>query len=741
MIGIKILDKYILGKFLLIFVGAFFICLFVFMMQFTWRYVDELIGKGLSLEILAQFFWYMGQTLVPQALPLAVLLASLITFGNMGESLELLAMKAAGVSLMRVMRPMAFFALIITGISFYFQNSISPQAQINLRTLLFSMKQQSPAVEIPEGVFYNGVPNINLYVEQKNAETGMLYQTIIYKTDQGFERAQIVLADSARLEMTSDKMHLKLDLWNGEQFEALQSTTGAQMMQSGVQQPYDRETFQYKQLLIDFDSNFNLMDKELLSGMPSAKTMRQIELSVDSMEHGLDSIGKQYYQEATRSYFRRPTLSTKDSTSLYQRLRQGKQMVDFDKMIAAAPSNKVETARHTAQSQVLSMKSDLEWKSMVTRDGDHNIRRHWVEWHQKMTLSLACIIFFFVGAPLGAIIRKGGLGMPTVISVIIFIFWYIINTSGMKLARDGSINMALGMWVSTVIIAPFGFFITYKANRDSVVFNTDAYINLFRRLLGIRTKRHIFRKEVIIDEPRLDVLPGEIDRLREDCRAYHRKKQLLRLPNYFHVFFRYSPDREVEAISERMEAIIEELANSRDPKVLGVLNEFPVLYTTAHTSPLHSPRANALAGLVLPFGLVLWVRIWRFRLRLYRDMRIIVRTCDRLDQVMAGTQGEAEGSGVEMERNEEAVKSRRLKRIVKVLLLVLVLALLGQALWNGWQRQRRKARTEQPAAPAAPSPAASGSTAAPLRLPAEGPQAARPSHSLLVRAGTGQAKE
>lgn len=694
MIGIKILDKYILGKFLLIFVGAFFICLFVFMMQFTWRYVDELIGKGLSLEILAQFFWYMGQTLVPQALPLAVLLASLITFGNMGESLELLAMKAAGVSLMRVMRPMAFFALIITGISFYFQNSISPQAQINLRTLLFSMKQQSPAVEIPEGVFYNGVPNINLYVEQKNAETGMLYQTIIYKTDQGFERAQIVLADSARLEMTSDKMHLKLDLWNGEQFEALQSTTGAQMMQSGVQQPYDRETFQYKQLLIDFDSNFNLMDKELLSGMPSAKTMRQIELSVDSMEHGLDSIGKQYYQEATRSYFRRPTLSTKDSTSLYQRLRQGKQMVDFDKMIAAAPSNKVETARHTAQSQVLSMKSDLEWKSMVTRDGDHNIRRHWVEWHQKMTLSLACIIFFFVGAPLGAIIRKGGLGMPTVISVIIFIFWYIINTSGMKLARDGSTNMVLGMWISTVVIAPFGIFISYKANRDSVVFNTDAYLNLLRRLLGIRTKRHIQRKEVIIEDPRMDVLPGLINELREACRAYNHSQQLLRLPNYINVFFRYRPDTQVEEINEQLEAIVEELSNSKDPKILGVLGEFPILYTSAHTSPLHSPRANAIAGVILPLGLVLWFRIWRFRLRLLRDLRIIVRTCDRLDNVMLGVQDNSEGSGVEAEQMAENVKTRRRKRVVKVILLLFILALLGNVLWNGWQRYQRKTRTE-----------------------------------------------
>lgn len=722
MIGIKILDKYILGKFLLIFVGAFFICLFVFMMQFTWRYVDELIGKGLSLEILAQFFWYMGQTLVPQALPLAVLLASLITFGNMGESLELLAMKAAGVSLVRVMRPMALFALIVTGMSFYFQNSISPQAQINLRTLLISMRQQSPAVEIPEGVFYNGVPNINLYVEQKNAETGMLYQTIIYKTDQGFERAQIVLADSARMEMTSDKMHLKLDLWNGEQFEALQSATGAQMMQSGVQQPYDRETFQYKQLLIDFDSNFSLMDKDMLAGMPSAKNMRQIEQSVDSMEHGLDSIGKQYYQEATRSYVRRPVLSKKDSVSLYKQLKQGKLLVDFDKMIAATPSHKVEEARQTARSQVQSMKSDLEWKSMVTHDGDHNIRRHWVEWHQKMTLSLACIIFFFVGAPLGAIIRKGGLGMPTVISVIIFIFWYIINTSGMKLARDGNTNMVLGMWISTVVIAPFGIFISYKANRDSVVFNTDAYLNLLRRLLGIRTKRHIQRKEVIIEDPRLEVLPNMINRLREACREYNRSKQLLRLPNYIDVFFRYRPDTQVEEINAQLEAIVEELSNSKDPKVLGVLGEFPILYTSAHTTPLHSPRANAIAGIILPLGLVLWFRIWRFRLRLLRDLRIIVRTCDRLDNVMLGIQDNSEGSGVEAEQMAENKKTRRRKRVVKVILLLFILALLGNVLWNGWQRHQRKARTETKTS----EPKQEEAPIREIRFPARAPQMEQP---------------
>lgn len=708
MLGIKKLDRYILQKFLLIFVGAFFICQFVFMMQFTWRYVDELIGKGLSMEILAQFFWYMGLTLVPQALPLAILLASLITFGNFGESFELTATKAAGVSLLRVMRPLGIVALLMTGVSFYFQNSTSTEAQVNLRTLLFSMKQQSPAVEIPEGVFYNGVPNINLFVQKKNAETGMLYQTIIYKTDQGFEKAQIVLADSARLEMTADKLHLKLDLWNGEQFQALQSDGGANMLSNNNGEPYDRETFNYKQLLIDFDSNFNLMDKELLTGMPQAKNMKQIEHSVDSMEHELDSVGRAYYADLNRSYYRIRSLRRADSLQLAAILqgkvkRKSSGQVTKVPTVASIEANasniEMENARQLARSTVRSMQSDLEWKTMVVSDGDYNIRRHWVEWHQKMTLSLACIIFFFVGAPLGAIIRKGGLGMPTVISVAIFIFWYIINTSSMKMARDGSINMALGMWISTLVIAPFGIFITYKANRDSVVFNLDAYRSLLFRWLGIRTKRHLVRKEVIIEDPRMDLVPGWLDALREDCRAYNQRKQLLRAPNYVQTFFRYEQDEAAKQIRDRIESLVEELSNSRDSKVLALLNEFPSIYAAAHTSPFHSHRANVLAGIFFPLGLILWFRIWRFRLRLLRDLRITVRTCDQLDQVISGRREEVnDGMTPDAEQLASRRFRKRMRRVVKGAVVVLFLALLATIVWNGWKRQkhqRAKAQTEQ----------------------------------------------
>lgn len=742
MVIIKKLDWYVLKKFLLVFAGAFFVVLFVFMMQFTWRYVDDLIGKGLSFDILAKFYWYMAQTLVRDSLPLSVLLASLITFGNMGESFELLAMKAAGIPLIRIMRPLAIFAAFLTGTSFYFQNFTSPDAQINMRTLLFSMKEQSPAVEIPEGVFYNGVPNINIYVQRKNTLTGMLYQTIIYKTDQGFDRAQIVLADSARLEVTRDKMHLRLELWNGEQFESLESSGGAatQMMQNGAHEPFDRETFRFKTLLIDFDSNFNLMDKSLIAGMPTAKNMKQIQQSVDSMNAELDSVGRQYYKDACVTYYRRPQLPAKDSVALLNllRSRQGQSTLAFDTIVAHADPQKLQMARQIALSSVKSVSADLEWKAMGADQEQRSLLGHEVEWHNKITYSLACLLFFFVGAPLGAIIRKGGLGMPTVISVAIFIVWYIIYTSGMKMARDGNINMVLGMWISTMVIAPFSVFFTYKANKDSVVFNIDAYKHFFVRLFGLRTSRHIFRKEVIIDEPRLDKLPAEIETLISACKAYNEKTKLLRAPSYVNIFFHHVPDRVAEQIDEQMERIVEELSNSRNRVVLEVLNRYPILYTHAHTSPFEKKWANVAAGLFVPLGIVLWFRIWRFRLRLYRDMRVIVRTSEQLLALLQGNTlvegGDTVANGAAVSSSGGIIQRWTLnRRVVITLLAAVLLAVAGYGGWHAWRRYQYKRYMQehgeltpntpkQPDGGVAPGQMPLGNGAPlPLRLPQQAP--------------------
>lgn len=624
---IKKLDLYILKKFALIFVGAFFICLFVFMMQFTWRYVDELIGKGLSLEILAQFYLYMGITLIPTSLPLAILLASLITFGNLGEQLELLAMKAAGVPLIRIMKPIFMVVLLLSSTSFVFQNYMSPQAQISLRTLLFSMKQTSPAVEIPEGVFYSGVPNINLYVQQKNAETGMLYEVIIYKTDQGFDRAQIVLADSAKIEVTADKMHLKLELWNGEQFQNLQDQGAMGLNSASV--PYDRETFSYKQLVIDFDSNFSMMDAETLRNMATAKNMNQIEASIDSVNRELDSVGSQFYTIVKKDYVPLSVNLKTDSASGIS-IAQSK-VLEFDSILATLPADSRMLTMRQAAENVRTFCSELEWKRETAKYGGRFIRLHEIEWHQKMTLSLACLFFFFIGAPLGAIIRKGGLGMPTVVSIIIFIVYYLINTSGMKMARDGSWNMWYGMWISTLVLMPFGFFVTYKANKDSVVFNMEVYVEFFKNLLGIRSKRNIFKKEVIINDPHYEEVLIGLQNLREKCMTYREQNKLMMAPNYVNIFFKSKEDNDVKVINEQLELLVEELSNSRDARILQELNQLPILFVDAHTSPCSSVSWNRVFGILYPVGLIIWGRIWHSRLRLLLDLQQIEKSTSSLE--------------------------------------------------------------------------------------------------------------
>lgn len=652
MLGIKKLDLYILRRFMPLFAAAFFICLFVFMMQFTWRYVEELIGKGLSLWVLAKFFWYMGITLVPNSLPLAVLLASLITFGNMGEQLELLSMKAAGVSLMRIMRPILLVILLVTGTSFYFQNNIGPQAQIKMRTLLESMKQQSPAVEIPEGVFYSGIPNVNLYVKHKQAETGMLYDVIIYKTDRGFDRAQIVMADSGRLEMTADKMHITLDLWQGEQFENLQSTGAATSRSAAV--PYDRESFAYKRLIIDFDSNFNVMDGEALADNPMMKNMSQLERGVDSIGAKMDSVGESFFNEARERWFRMPHLLKEDSACLAKALA-AKQVPVFDSLVAQFDTEGMKQAMRTAKGSAAISLSELEWKHMVTGDGDGRIRRHEVFWHQKITYSLACLFFFLIGAPLGAIIRKGGLGLPAVVSVIIFIIYYIIDASGMKMARDGSWNMVYGMWISSVVLLPFGLIASYKANKDSVMFDPEPYVAFFRRLVGWRTKRHLYRKEVIIDDPDYPRMYDEVRDLRERCVRYSEEHRLLLMPGYVDTFFRYRQDHEVEDMAEQVEGIVENLSNTKSTRLLQWLNLLPVLFTRAHVSPFGGRRRNIVAGLIFPLGVVLWLRIWRFRLRLRTDLTQMVKCCDGLLPEIAKycpeTTEENETNHIETENN------------------------------------------------------------------------------------------
>lgn len=619
MLRIKKLDIFILKSFCLLFVGTFFICLFIFMMQFLWRYVDEMVGKGLEISVLAQFFFYSALTLVPVSLPLAILLAALITFGNFGERFELLAMKAAGISLIKIMRPLIVFISLICCVSFYFQNVVGPKAQTKLWTLLLSMKQKSPELDIPEGVFYDEIEGYNLYVKHKDRKTGMLYDVLIYNFEKGFENAQIIKADSGRLEMTADKQHLYLHLFSGEQFENLKSQS---MNQKNV--PYQREAFREKHAIIEFDSDFNMADEGFMSGQSSSKNMATLEADIDSMKVLNDSVGRAYYNEAMEATYRPvPHLTKSDTTKIEKAVLSS---FNVDSLFDAATLMEKQKIISSAVSRAESAASDWSFKGFNIQQTESSLRKHMTAWHEKFTLSLACLIFFFIGAPLGGIIRKGGLGMPVVVSVLIFIIYYIINNTGYKMARDGKWIVWMGMWTSTAILAPLGAFLTYKSNNDSVVLNADAYINWFKKIVGIRSVRHMFRKEVIIHDPDYDRIPGDLQQLSEDCRDYVARNDLKHAPNYFRLWMNDKVDEEVEKINERMEALIDEMSNTRAMSLLTALNNYPVIPVHAHVRPFHNYWLNLACGVVFPVGLFFYFRIWAFRIRLSKDMERVIKT-------------------------------------------------------------------------------------------------------------------
>ena len=291
---LKKIDIYVLKNFMTLFLGTFVICIFILMMQFLWKFVDDLVGKGLEMSVLAQFFFYAGETLVSLALPLAILLASLISFGNMGERLELLAMKAAGIPLIRILQPIAIFMVIMAGVSYYFQDYAAPHAQRMVYQMLFSVRQTSPTIDIPEGVFYDGIDGVNLYVKEKNPETDMLYEVIIYELSEGASNAHIILADSALLETSADKQHLLLHLYSGEQFENVRTNA---MVTNNV--PYRRETFVDKHFIIDFNTDFSMTDNDFSNNAKTKKMGSLIE-DIDSLKVLVDSTALAYYDDMKR---------------------------------------------------------------------------------------------------------------------------------------------------------------------------------------------------------------------------------------------------------------------------------------------------------------------------------------------------------------------------------------------------------------------------------------------------------
>lgn len=602
MLGVKRLYWFVLKSFVPLFCMTFFICLFIVLMQFLWRYIDELVGKGLTIDLIGELFFYAALSMVPMALPLAILLASLMTFGNLGEHFELTAMKASGVSLLKVMSPLIVLMGIIAVGAFFFQNNVLPIAQTKMYTLLFSVRQKSPELEIPEGVFYDQIPGYNFFVDHKDRLSGTLYEIMIYDMSKGFDNAGIILADSGKLVMTEDKSHLFLKLWEGESFDNLKEA-GSSMKNV----PYRRESFHDKSILLEFDANFNRLDEEGMRNQYVGKNITELQATIDSVGRMVDSMGVSY----SRTIMEAPRMGV--SSVNYRPDESGRLVeapvpdvalskpLNVDSLLtgpnSAARVNYVSQALNKAKN----MKQEYEFRSLVMKEELKTIRRHDIELQKKFTLSFACIIFFFIGAPLGAIIRKGGIGMPLVISVILFIFYYIIDNTGYKMARDGRILVWEGIWLSSAILLPLGIFFTYKAVNDSAVFNKDAYMNFFQRLIGSNMARHLKMKEVVLVDVDVPKATGMLSSLSESAGIYLEENP--KRPSYIAYWMKGYPRGPLRALSEQLEETVAYISDSRSKLVINKLMDFPILRSLWFYHPSNYKWASWAAMVVFPIGL------------------------------------------------------------------------------------------------------------------------------------------
>ena len=598
---LKTLYRFMLRSFVPLFAMTFFICLFIVLMQFLWRYIDDLVGKGLGVDVIGELFFYAALSLVPMALPLAILLASLMTFGNLGERFELTAMKASGVSLIKTMSPLTVLIVVIAIGAFFFQNNVLPVAQTKMWTLLFSVRQKSPELEIPEGVFYDQIPGYNLFVQSKDRDNGTLYDMMIYDFSKGFDNAGIILADSGTLAMTEDKTYLVLNLYSGESFDNLKEAATA-----SANVPYRRETFDDKKIYLKFDANFNRMGEEGMRNQYVGKNIAELQQTIDSVNLRVDSVGTSYANIVAGTHYLSVSpysYTVSDSGQTVRSLRTVEMTapMNVDSIFHGQSSAYELSYLDRALSSLRRQRQDYEFKGLTLADDRKTIIRHGIEMHKKFTLSIACLVFFFIGAPLGAIIRKGGLGMPLVISVFLFIVYYIIDNTGNKMARDARIAVWEGMWVSTAILLPLGIFVTYKAVNDSAVFNKDAYLNFFKKLLGRNQVRHVELKEVIIDEAEDARSLELLDSLDKSARNF--LKSVPASPGYLAFWLKGCPMQQLHDLADEEEALVDYLSNSRDKLVINKLMDLPVLRSLWLYRPAPDRYLGWLGAIVFPVGL------------------------------------------------------------------------------------------------------------------------------------------
>jgi len=464
---IKKLDKLILKAFLWPFIATFFIALFVLMMQTIWKYIDDLVGKGLDFFTLTQFIIYASATMVMLAMPIAILLSSIMTFGKLGESFELVALKSSGIPLLRFMRPLFFVVILLCGVTFMFANYIIPVANLKFAVLYNDIYRKSPAFDLKDGIFYNGFRGYAIKVGKKEKDKTTLRNVLIYEQSTG-PQENTVISEKGVMKISPDKKFLEFKLQNGFRYQE-------KGYMNNVNNEFIRLGFKEYNKLFDLSQlDFQKTADSLFKTGFRMQTVRQLDKAIDSLDRYPDSFARRSKRELKDNI---PALAQVDSTG--SSTTPG--VKSFDDLIP-------DSLKSAINERALNTVSSLKNTSLVTSNDflshANDLRLHLMEWHKKFSLSVACLVLFFIGAPLGSIIRKGGLGMPLVVAIIFFLIFHLFNMFGEKFVRQGLLNPLGGTWLPVFALSPVGIFLTYKASMDSQLFSKEYYYRFFKKMLA-----------------------------------------------------------------------------------------------------------------------------------------------------------------------------------------------------------------------------------------------------------------
>lgn len=446
------------------------VAMFIFEMQFIWVYLDELIGKGLDTWVIFKLLFFASARVVNMALPLAILMSSIMTMGALAESNEMTAMKSAGVSLMRIMRPLIFFSIILSLTAFLFANNLWPVANLKCRTMLFNIMKQKPSLNLTDGVFYNGIDGISIRAGKNNSETGELKDVLIYD-HRGGEKANrtVIRSESGLMEQTADKRFLILTLFNGSSYDEQKEKKSKNPQNALVRSNYEKMVIR-----LDLSSlAFTADNEELMKNPAEMMTVPQLDEAIDSLQLSLDSVEMKFRETNTNLITTRSANRMGDTSSV------AAPTMLFNDLTVAEKSKAINQAKESSRKL-----RDAQQRQVDELKGrKKNLNKHKIEWHRKFFLAVVCLVLFFIGAPLGAIIRKGGIGLPTLIALGLFVFYQLLTIAGERMAKHDFIEPWLGMWISTVVLFPLSIWITFRAVKEAALLDRDVYVKMLGRIL------------------------------------------------------------------------------------------------------------------------------------------------------------------------------------------------------------------------------------------------------------------